>query len=73
MQKQSTTEMNSLSTCVNKLVGDGYTTNFKVDEQGLVAVEEGKHYKPDQVHIKNFFRLKVLVIRQIIRFFMQLN
>ena len=58
MQKQSATEMNSLSTCVNKLVGDGYTTNFKVDEQGLVSVEEGKHYKPDQVHIKNFFRFE---------------
>jgi len=58
MQKQSTTEMNSLSTCVNKLVTDGYTTNFKVDEEGLVAVEEGKHYQPDQVHIKNFFRFE---------------
>ena len=50
--------MNSLSTCVNKLVTDGYSINFKVDEQGLVAVEEGKHYKPDQVHIKNFFRFE---------------
>jgi len=58
MQNQSATEMNSLSTCVNKLVRDGYTINFKVDEQGLVAVEEGKHYKPDQVHIKNFFRFE---------------
>jgi len=58
MQTQSTTEMNSLSTCVNKLVTDGYSINFKVDEQGLVAVEEGKHYKPDQVHIKNFFRFE---------------
>ena len=58
MQKQSATEMNSLSTCVNKLVGDGYIINFKVDEQGLVSVEEGKHYKPDQVHIKNFFRFE---------------
>ena len=58
MPTQSTTEMNSLSTCVNKLVSDGYTINFKVDEQGLVAVEEGKHYKPSQVHIKNFFRFE---------------
>jgi len=58
MQKQSNTEMNSLSTCVNKLVRDGYTINFKVDEQGLVAAEDGKHYKPDQVHIKNFFRFE---------------
>ena len=58
MQTQSNTEMNSLSTCVNKLVTDGYSINFKVDEQGLVAVDEGKHYTPDQVHIKNFFRFE---------------
>ena len=58
MQKQSNTEMNTLATCVNKLVKDGYSINFKVDEQGLVAAEDGKHYKPDQVHIKNFFRFE---------------
>src|SRR5215204_5694670 len=58
MQNESATEMNSLSTCVNKLVTDGYTINFKVDEQGLVSTEEGKHYKPDEVHIKNFFRFE---------------
>ena len=57
MQKQSNTEMNSLATCVNKLVADGYTGNFKVDEQGLLA-DGGKHYKPNQVHIKNFFRFE---------------
>ena len=50
--------MNSLATCVNKLVSDGYSINFKVDEQGLVAAEDGKHFKPDQVHIKNFFRFE---------------
>src|SRR5688572_17247293 len=58
MRNQSTTEMNTLAACVNKLVKDGYTINFKVDEQGLVAAEDGKHYKPDQVHIKNFFRFE---------------
>ena len=49
--------MNTLSTCVNKLVADGYTGNFKADEQGLLS-EKGKHYKPSQVHIKNFFRFE---------------
>lgn len=58
MQKQSATEMNSLATCVNKLVKDGYSINFKVDEQGLVDAKDGKHYKPGQVHIKNFFRFE---------------
>ena len=59
MQQQSNTgQMNTLSACINKLVGDGYTGNFKVDEKGLATDEESKHYKPDQVHIKNFFRFE---------------
>lgn len=59
MQQQSTTgKMNTLSACINKLVSDGYTGNFKVDEQGLASSENDKHYKPAQVHIKNFFRFE---------------
>ena len=58
MEQQSTSgTMNTLAGCVNKLVADGYTGNFKVDEQGLLS-ESGKHYKPDHVHIKNFFRFE---------------
>jgi len=58
MQSQSTSgAMSTLATCMNKLVADGYTGNFKVDEKGLLA-EGDKHYKPDQVHIKNFFRFE---------------
>jgi hypothetical protein len=59
MQQQSTTgQMNTLSACINKLVSDGYTGNFTVDEKGLATAENGKHYKPEQVHIKNFFRFE---------------
>lgn len=59
MQQQSGTEkMNTLSACVNKLVSEGYTGNFKVDEKGLTTTENGKHYKPGEVHIKNFFRFE---------------
>ncbi len=59
MQQQSTAgNMNTLSACINKLVSDGYTGNFKVDEQGLATADNGKHYKPGQVHIKNFFRFE---------------
>ena len=59
MQQQSNTgQMNTLSACINKLVSDGYTGNFTVDEKGLTTAENGKHYKPEQVHIKNFFRFE---------------
>ena len=59
MEQQSNTgQMNTLSACINKLVGEGYTSNFKVDERGLATTDDGKHYKPEQVHIKNFFRFE---------------
>jgi hypothetical protein len=59
MQQQSNTgQMNTLSGCVNKLVSEGYTADFKVDEKGLTTTENGKYFKPDQVHIKNFFRFE---------------
>lgn len=59
MKKESTTEnMNTLADCVNKLTSDGFTSNFKVDENGLLSVETEKHYSPEQVHIINFFRFE---------------
>lgn len=59
MQQQSTTDkMSTLSGCVNKLVSEGFTGNFKIDEKGLAVADDGKHYKPNQVHIKNFFRFE---------------
>ena len=59
MQQQSNSgQMNTLSASVNKLVSEGYTENFKVDKKGLATTDDGKHYKPDEVHIKNFFRFE---------------
>ncbi len=57
-QQTNTGQMNTLSGCMNKLVSEGYTTDFKVDEKGLTTTGNGKHYKPDEVHIKNFFRFE---------------
>jgi hypothetical protein len=51
-------EMKTLASCLNKVVKDGYTENFKVAEQGLQSLETEKIYKPDQIHIVNFFRFE---------------
>ncbi|MEI9807016.1 MAG: hypothetical protein WDO16_03540 [Bacteroidota bacterium] len=51
-------DMRTLASCVNKLVLDGYTGNFQVTEKGLLSLDKEKHYKPDQVHIVNFFRFE---------------
>lgn len=59
MEKNATTEdMKTLASCINKLVLDGYTGNFKVTEKGLLSLEKQKNYKPEEVHILNFFRFE---------------
>ena len=59
MEQVATTEdMKSLVTCSNKLVQDGFTENFKIGEQGLLAPTKEKVYKPDEVNIVNFFRFE---------------
>jgi hypothetical protein len=59
MVKHATTEdMKTLASCINKLVLDGYTANFQVTDKGLFSIEKNKHYRPQDVHIVNFFRFE---------------
>ena len=51
-------EMKTLAAVLNKIVKDGYEENFKVTDMGLQSLETEKIYKPDQVHIVNFFRFE---------------
>lgn len=51
-------DLKSLTSCTNKAVQDGYTENFKVTENGIQSLETEKMYKPDQVHIVDFFRVE---------------
>ena len=59
MQKNSTTsDMKTLASCLNKLVLDGYTEDFKIGEKGLLALHLDKSYGPGDIHIQNFFRFE---------------
>jgi len=59
MHTNATTEdMKTLASSINKLVLDGFTGNFKITEKGLFSIEKEKHYKPEQVHIVDFFRFE---------------
>ena len=59
MQTNSTSdEMKSLSTCLNKLVLDGYTEDFVAGERGLLSLQNERLYEPRQVNIVNFFRFE---------------
>ena len=51
-------DMKTLASCLNKIVKDGYEENFKVTDMGLQSLETEKIYKPDEVHIVNFFRFE---------------
>ena len=50
--------LKSLATCVNRMITDGYTEDFKVSEQGLESLNKQKKYKPEQIQIVNFFRFE---------------
>ena len=54
----STEEMKSLSTCLNKLVLDGYAEDFSAGERGLLSLQSERIYEPSQVHVVNFFRFE---------------
>jgi hypothetical protein len=49
-------EMRTLASCTNKMKRDGYKEDFQVTKKGLATFNEDKYYKPEQVHIVNFFR-----------------
>lgn len=55
---QNPDDMKTLTSCINKIVRDGYTENFKVIDDSLQSLETGKVYRPEQIHIVNFFRFE---------------
>lgn len=50
--------MKSLVTCLNRMIAEGFTEDFKVTENGLEALQEGKRYKAEQIAVINFFRFE---------------
>jgi hypothetical protein len=52
------TFMNTLTSCVNKVVKDGYTDSFKVTRQGLYSCAKSKYYSPAEVRVINYYRFE---------------
>ena len=50
--------MKSLATCLNRMMTDGYTEDFKISDTGLEALQQGKQYNPQNIHVVNFFRFE---------------
>jgi hypothetical protein len=50
--------MNTLTSCVNNAVKDGYIESFKVTKQGLCSASKDKTYTPQEVRVIDFFRFE---------------
>jgi hypothetical protein len=50
--------MKSLATCLNKMVKEGYTEDFKITDEGLESLHRHSNYRPEQIQVVNFFRFE---------------
>ena len=50
--------MKSLTSCLNKMISDGYTDDFKITAEGMRSLRTDKPYQPTDVDIVNFFRFE---------------
>src|SRR5689334_6375294 len=50
--------MKSLATCLNRMISEGYTEDFRVTEQGLQSIEHHHNYAPEQIQVVNFYRFE---------------
>jgi len=50
--------MKSLVTCLNRMITEGYTEDFKITDQGLESLHKHGNYKPEQIQVVNFYRFE---------------
>lgn len=51
-------EQRTLAYCAQKAIEDGFKENFNATAKGLQSIETEKLYRPEQVHVVNFFRFE---------------
>lgn len=50
--------MNTMTSCVNKVVRQGYTDTFKITDRGLFSCSRNRYFRPEQVRVINFYRFE---------------
>ncbi len=50
--------MKSLSSCLEKMIADGYTDDFRALPEGLKSLRTDKIYQPDNVRVVNYYRFE---------------
>ena len=57
-QYQTVPYMKSLTSCLNKMVSDGYDKDFNVTDEGMKCLQTDKYYTPQEINVVNFFRFE---------------
>ena len=53
------TFMTDMEKCLNRLESEGYTDQYRVEENRMVSLgEDSRKYKPEEVKAVNFFRFE---------------
>lgn len=50
--------MKSLANCLNRMVSEGYTEDFKITDNGLESLQKHNNYGPNEIQVVNFFRFE---------------
>ncbi len=50
--------MNTMTSCVNKVIRLGYTDTFKITDRGLFSTSRNRYYRPEQIRVVNFYRFE---------------
>lgn len=58
MESFERTNLKTLAACMNRLQGDGFNENFKVEGRKIHALDTDKEYAPSEVKILNFYRFE---------------
>jgi hypothetical protein len=51
-------QMDTMVSCLKHLEETGFTSRFKATAEGLLSLETGKVYQPEQIKVSHFYRFE---------------
>ena len=58
LKNATSADMKTLVSCHAKLMKEGFTNDFKAAEDGIIALQLEKLYKPSDIKLVNFYRFE---------------
>lgn len=50
--------MKSLTSCLSRIISEGYTEDFKITDLGLESLNKPHNYSPEEIKVVNFYRFE---------------